>query len=341
MNRSRPTTLEDVARVAGVSRATVSFALTGTGRLSDETRERVRRIAAELDYAVNIGARNLRRAKAGAIGIYLPESTNGLAYYMNFLFGVVEVAAASSLSVTIVPGGRARDAGRAHVDGFILIDPPDDDDSVRSILASRMPVVSGEITPAGADRPWGTVYSDHASGMRAILDHLLERGARRPALLAPPTTTAWAREVRASYLAWCAEQAIQPLVEDSTRRATPDDVRRITTGLLSASATPDAIISAPDGSAVGAVSAVRALGLSVGDDVLVTAYADSLAMEMCDPPVTAIDLHARDFGVRCAALLLQALGDPGPAAEEVQEAFTIDLRARASTLGRGAAPATV
>ena len=56
--------------------------------------------------------------------------------------------------------------------------------------------------------------------------------------------------------------------------------------------------------------------------------------------MSAIDLHARDFGVRCAALLLQGLGDAGPAAEEVREAFTIDLRARASTLGRGAAPAT-
>lgn len=349
MNRRRAATLEDVARAAGVSRATVSFALSGTGRLSDETRVRVRAVAAELDYAVNIGARNLRRARAGAIGLYLPESTNGLAYYMDFIFGVVEVASASGQSVTIVAGSETAGTVHAHVDGFILIDPPDDDAAVRRILEGRLPVVSGEVVPATLPAPWGTVYSDHARGMAQLMDHLHERGSRRPALIAPATNTTWGRSLLESYQTWCDGRGIRPLVRESSRRFMPDDVRRVATELLASGDRPDAIVSAPDGSAVGAVSAARALGLRVGEDVLVSAYADSLAMQMCDPPVTAIDLHARDFGMRCARLLLAAL-TPAPPGEQAPDAapappatapdalpiiepFTIDLRVRASTSG--------
>ncbi|WP_368498117.1 LacI family DNA-binding transcriptional regulator [Herbiconiux sp. A18JL235] len=349
MNRVRATTLEDVARAAGVSRATVSLALAGTGRLSAETRARVRAVAAELDYSVNVGASNLRRARAGALGVYLPESTNGLAYYMDFVFGAVETAAASGQSVTIVAGATAGERARAHVDGYILIDPPDDDPVVRRILEGRLPVVSGERVPSGLPAPWGVVYSDHRMGMTALMNHVAERGATRPALIAPPATTVWGSEVRDAYLAWCAAAGVEPIVRESPERFMPDDVRRVATELLSSADRPDAIISAPDGSAVGAVSAARGLGLEVGTDVLITAYADSLAMQMADPPITAIDLRARDFGRHCAAMLLSALHGDGDgaagvtgtdaeartdaeAAPEVEaEAFTIDLRVRAST----------
>ena len=348
MKRVRATTLEDVARAARVSRATVSLALAGTGRLSAETRARVRAVAAELDYSVNVGASNLRRARAGALGVYLPESTNGLAYYMDFVFGVVETAAASGQSVTIVAGATAGERARAHVDGYILIAPPDDDPVVRRILEGRLPVVSGERVPAGLPAPWGVVYSDHRMGMTALMNHVAERGAVRPALIAPPANTVWGSEVRRAYLEWCAAGGARPVVRESPERFMPDDVRRVATELLAGDDgdRPDAIISAPDGSAVGAVSAARALGLEVGTDVLITAYADSLAMQMADPPITAIDLRARDFGRHCAAMLLSALegqndgdgagdgdgdgtGDGGDAAET--EAFTIDLRVRAST----------
>jgi DNA-binding LacI/PurR family transcriptional regulator len=339
VNRVRATTLEDVARAAGVSRATVSLALAGTGRISDETRRRVRTIAAELEYTVNVGARNLRRARAGALGLYLPDSTNGLAYYMDFIFGVVDTAAASGQSVTIVAGAAAGDRARAHVDGYILIDPPDDDPVVRRILEGRLPVVSGEDAPRDLPAPWGTVYSDHRLGMSALMDHLARRGSRSPALIAPSDGTVWGRDVRDAYLDWCGRNRVEPVMRQSPHRFMPDDVRRVATELLSAADRPDAIISAPDGSAVGAVSAARALGLRVGSEVLVTAYADSLAMQMCDPPVTAIDLRAREFGTRCAALLLSALDDDGDGGDDDRmrrEEFPIELRVRQSTAGSAA-----
>ena len=347
MPRARPVTLLDVARAAGVSRTTASAALGGSGRLSEETRAHVEAVARRLGYRANPVARHLRRGRIGAIGLHLPSQTTGLAYYMAFAFGVVEQAQREGLSVTLLAPDAATPA---QVDGFVVVDPLRDDPLVGALLSSGLPVVSGEQVAAGEPTPAAVVQADHAGGLRALLDHLADRGAVRPALLAPDEASAWAAALRATYDAWCAERRVLPHVRDVPFSATADVVRAVSAELLggrgraapgagaargagaagaAGAPRPDAIVCAPDGSALGAIAAAQEAGLTVGQDLLVAACVDSAAMALASPPVTALELHPRAFGRRCATALLALLAGERPAPETLRQPVELVVRASA------------
>ena len=140
MASTRASTLQDVADLSGVSRGTASRALTGTGRVSTETRSRVLEAARSLRYSTNSGARNLRRARAGSIGLWLPGGMNFIEYYMNFAVGVVESTKDRELTVSLIPADfPAAKAGGLHVDGFVMTDVIDGDELARAILETGGP----------------------------------------------------------------------------------------------------------------------------------------------------------------------------------------------------------
>jgi DNA-binding LacI/PurR family transcriptional regulator len=121
MRSTRPATLQDVADLCGVSRGTASRALTGDGRLSARTRARVAEAAAQLRYWTNSGARNLRRARTGSIGLRLPCGMNFMEYYMNFAVGVLESTKDRDLTVTLIPADfPVAKAGSLRIDGSVM-----------------------------------------------------------------------------------------------------------------------------------------------------------------------------------------------------------------------------
>jgi DNA-binding LacI/PurR family transcriptional regulator len=329
--RGRPVTLIDVARAAGVSRTTASAALGGSGRLSPETRDRVAAVAARLGYEANPVARHLRRGRMGAIGLHLPEQATGLAYYMEFAFGAVERAREEGVAVTLLaPAAPAR----VHVDGFVVVDPLRDDPVVAALLASGQPVVSGERLPGEEPQAATVVASDHERGLRELLDHVAARGAAAPSLIAPDEASAWAHALRSAYRGWCAQRGVAPLVRDVAFNASPEEVRLVAGELLAAGRAHDgpiAIVSAPDGAALGTVAAARDAGLEVGREVLAAACVDSAAMAFASPPITALNLHPRSFGRRCVTALLALLAGERPAGASLRQ--PVDLVVRASTAG--------
>jgi DNA-binding LacI/PurR family transcriptional regulator len=329
---ARQVTMEDVAREAGVSVATVSNALLGRGRMLDTTRQHVLGVAARMHYTVNQNARNLRTARAGAIGVHLPENKSGLAYYMDFCFGVVDVAEEHALAVTLIPGGRPEVALRAQVDGFVLVDPPVGDGVVEAILGSGKPVVSGDGTPPGMPEPSGLVESDHRDGIRSVLDHMTERGAASIAMISAGRSARWAADVEDAYLEWTDERGREPVVVGGSRSLDAAAVESLTDALLDGHA-PDGIVAVPMDAAVGVVSVARERGLEVGTDLLVAGYTDSPSLAVSIPPVTAVDAAPREFGRACARMLVRQLGEPGVVAAGERESFPIALVERASTSG--------
>lgn len=255
---ARPVTLLDVAREAGVSRTTASAALGGSGRLSEETRAHVAAVAERLGYRANPVARHLRRGRIGAIGLHLPAQATGLAYYMEFAFGVVERAREEGVSVTLLaPGGAGASGGAGaalgggsgavagaaaggaavappQVDGFVVVDPLRGDPAVAAALASGLPVVSGEPVLPGEPEPAAVVRADHAGALRELLDHVAARGARAPALVAPDEASSWAAQLRGAYGDWCAARRIEPRVREVAFNATPEEVRAASKELLGA-----------------------------------------------------------------------------------------------------------
>lgn len=265
---SRTVTLLDVARAAGVSKSTVSDALQGSGRVAEATRERVRAVAEELGYRPNSAARRLRRSSTGAIGLHLPQTATRLDYYMNLAFGAVARAQEEGLDVVLLApaGGAGVASGRvaSRVDGLLVIDPEVGDSAVPGLLDAGVPVVTGERYLGPAAAPSGAVICDNAASLTALLDHVNERGARHPAVLAPAGTSAWATALRTTAASWGQEHGVAVALRTVPFAATPQEAEETTLALLRTDPAVDAVICAPDGAAPGVLRAAATTGRTVG-----------------------------------------------------------------------------
>ncbi|MYT39253.1 LacI family DNA-binding transcriptional regulator [Streptomyces sp. SID8356] len=381
---SRTVTLLDVARATGVSKSTVSDALQGSGRVAAATRDRVRAVAEELGYRPNSAARRLRRSSTGAIGLHLPRTATRLDYYMNLAFGAVERAQEEGFDVVLLaPTGAAgggdskgsRDStgptsltspasptGRAatpsgpiasRVDGLLVIDPEVDDSAVPGLLDGGVPVVTGERYLGPTAAPTGAVICDNAASLTALLDHVTERGARHPAVLAPAGTSAWATALRATADSWARERGVAVALRTVPFAATPGEAEETALALLRTDPSVDAVICAPDGAAPGVLRAAAALGRPVGPGalpaaaphartasepdagarprtpLLVASCVDSAATRSAEPPVTAVDLRPAAYGRACAELLCDILA--GRTTPDTVRRHAWALEPRAST----------
>ncbi|MFG2485480.1 LacI family DNA-binding transcriptional regulator [Streptomyces virginiae] len=325
-------TLLDVARAAGVSKSTVSDALQGSGRVAEATRDRVRAVAEELGYRPNSAARRLRRSSTGAVGLHLPQTATRLDYYMNLAFGAVQRAQEEGLDVVLLaPAGAASGPLASRVDGLLVIDPEVGDSAVPGLLDAGVPVVTGERYLGPSPTPTGAVVCDNAASLTALLDHVRDRGARRPALLAPEGTSAWAQALRETAAGWGAAHRTEVTLHTVPFAATAADTEAATRRLLATDPGIDAVLCAPDGAAPGALRAAVDLGRTVGADLLLASCVDGTANRSASPPVTAVDLRPTDYGRACAALLCDILA--GRAEPDTVRHHTWVLETRPSTTG--------
>lgn len=335
MSTAGPVTLIEVARAAGVSKTTASDALRNSGRVSERTRELVTSTAARLGYSPNASAQSLRRANTGAIGLHLPDILTRSEYYMSFVFGVVDRASEMNYDVTLITSKHVPAPGAFHrVDGIVLGDPLETDPVVRGLLNASVPAVTcerftGEATPAGI------VLSDHAAMLDRLLDRLRARGARRPALLVSSSTTDWGTRLQQAFRNWCRRNDVPVLLREMTFGSPPEVVQDNVRALLDADPALDALVCAPDGSAVAALPVLREAGREVGSDLLLAACVDSSTLVHSDPPITAIDLHPRAAGAACAQLLFDILAGKAPAG--TVRSLPIGLNERRSSTNRGPA----
>jgi DNA-binding LacI/PurR family transcriptional regulator len=186
---SRRPTLLDVARAAGVSRSTVSYAYNQPERLSDDTRARVLAAAREVGYAgPDPLAASLRRGRAGALGVLITEK---LSYAFDdpgavlFLRGIASVVEEADVGLTLLPvppvarGALAAVRGSA-VDGVIAFSLPPAHAAIQAAIERRLPLVRVDM-----DSPPGEpmVRVDDRGGARAVAEHVLSLGHQRVAVL--------------------------------------------------------------------------------------------------------------------------------------------------------------
>lgn len=323
-------TIVDVAKAAGVSKTTVSDALRGGGRVSDDTRRIVLDAAERLGYSLNRSARSLRTATTGAIGLYIPQVLVRSEHYLSFVYGAVNEAAQRDYDVTlIVAGNRERAAHVPHVDGLVLIDPVESDQILDRLMSTGLVTVSSEHFPGGRE-PAGVVWSDHAGQAIELLDHLADQGAKAPALIASTTVSEWSLNIRNAYTAWCTARGVTPVIVESPFGAPPEDLQRIATHLLETSPATDALVAAGDGVAAAVAPAITASGLRIGSDFLLASCVDSQANEALHPPITSVDARGGDAGAACVRLLIDLLEnvvEPGTSIE-----LPLLRHTRASTL---------
>ncbi|MBI5160021.1 MAG: LacI family DNA-binding transcriptional regulator [Micrococcales bacterium] len=308
MNRRRPT-VKDVAALAGVSPKTVSNVLTGAASVTAQTRERVEAAMRELDYVPNYSARTLRNGRSGVIALALPDLTTS--FSANLIHHFVQEAHERGLAVQIEETAKdpAREyellsRARAHqIDGLVLNPATLADSAVEHSDALPPVVLIGEVQQQRADQ----VCIDSVAAARDATRHLIGRGARRIGVIGAPSVTfdtATAHTRFEGYRAAIAEAGLtfEPALSGSAAEWSPIGGRRAAEQVLDR-ARPDALFCFTDSLALGAISALWALGLRVPDDVLVCGFDDIPDAAAATPPLSTIRLPLRAYAATALDLL--------------------------------------
>lgn len=313
MAGAKRVTIRDVAAAAGVSVTTVSDSLSGNGRLPEATRERVRHVARALGYRVDLRARQFRKGRTGAIGLYIPDRSSGLEYYMNVALGAVDAAFARDYALTLIPASReTHRLGTVRVDGLIVVDPAVGDPALDGLGNLAVPVVSCERPLRDEGGYAGRVEGDNRRAVRELLTLLRARGARAVGLVGLADDTAWGLDVRQEYELWCAEQEVPPVLRQVSFISTPEVLTEAAGEVLDHPAGIDALICSAEGGALAALRAAEQRGLRVPDDVMIASCVDHSSLLSVHPRITAIDLHPRAMGRWAAELVADLLDGREP-----------------------------
>jgi DNA-binding LacI/PurR family transcriptional regulator len=320
--RRRPT-IDDVARLAGVSKGAVSVAMNGQAGVADATRARINEAARTLSWRPNLHARALLASRSFALGLVIsrpPELLAADPFFSAFIAGVESILAKRGLALVlqVVDGDPETEAASyrrlAHegrVDGMLLTDLRVDDPRFAWLTELQMPAVAvGRLTP---DCPFPWLDTNDRDGVRQAVRHLIALGHRRIAHVggAPgyvhsaARRRAWADEMRANSL----EPRL--FVEGDF---TGDGGSRATRNLLALRPRPTAIVYANDLMAIAGMSVAIDAGLSLPDQLSVIGIDDIPLAAHVRPALTTVRQDATAWG-RAAARSLVALidGEPLPA----------------------------
>ena len=324
--------LQDVAARAGVSLTTASHAFSGRRPVSARTKAAVLKAAFDLGFVADA------RSPRPAVGLLLrpPEAVPGFAAgtaSFAALSGAVMVAllgAGYSVSSFLSLDEIGDQVGR--LDAFVLLHPNRQDAVLRALVQRGIPTISYDPDPGDGAFPWW-VGPDYAASTRAMLRHLDERGARRPALIVGSTRNMYMTSIAAVYLREMQRRGLPPLVRELDPESAVAGGRAATESLLGLREPPDALLTTSGVFAVGAIEALEAAGARVPDDALVATMMDGTVAESHRVPVTAMrsDVHAS--ADRVAALLRRRLAGEPPPPERSR--LDLELVARGSTLRDG------
>lgn len=308
-------TIEVLAERLGLSTASVSYALNGLPGVSDATRSRVVALAEELGWRPNVGARSLSRARADAVGLLLPrgpEDVGAEPYYMALLAGIESglAEAGTALMLRFVPGHDGADLtvyrqwhAEHRVDGVFLTDLRFDDPRPALLEELGLPyLVHGG---RRADTGWRFGQEQEAS---LLVAHLAELGHRSLLHVAGPPDLVHEEERRRAVAAACEEAGIALMT--ATADYTHAGARAAVQAAYASGSTATAVMSSNDPMAVGALTALRALGLDRGTALV--SWDDSVLCETASPTITAVQRRPYDAGRASARLLLAGLRGEAP-----------------------------
>lgn len=321
-------TIRDVAARAGVSVATVSKVINQRYGVSAATNAHVQAVIAELGYEASLVAQSLRNHRTNVIGVLVADLEP---FSTELLKGIADAIRGSGFELVIYSaGGRAGDhvgwerrylsrLSGTLVDGAVLVTPTVVD------VNYGAPIVAVDPHTGPSDMP--TIDSDNLRGAQLAVEHLLELGHRRIAMLTgrPDLQSAQLREqgYRSALGALVDEELVQPGGYDADLSAA--SVRR----LLDAPNRPTAIFAANDVSAIATVEVAAELGLRVPEDVSVVGFDNIPESAMCSPPLTTVEQPIRTMGHRAIGLLISLIrGEP---AEVTHITLPTRLVARQST----------
>ncbi len=310
--RTQTVRLADVAALAGVSVGTASKALNDAGQLREETRHRVRQAAGKLGFRSNTLARGLVSGRTFTVGVITTDSFGR--FSIPVMLGAEDALGEGDVAVVLCDSRDdpireqhyVRTLLGRRVDGFIVTGRRTEQRAPLS-PAPGVPVVYA-FTPS-RDPADCSVVADDVGGTRLAVDHLLDLGRTRIAVVTGPA------HHRAAVVR--ADAVTERLTEAGLEAAAPDRFgewteawgRQAAAALLRSGAELDAVVCGSDQVARGVVDGMRDAGRSVPDDMAVVGFDNwEVIAGASRPPLTSVDLRLQALGQQAARLLLDSIG---------------------------------
>jgi LacI family transcriptional regulator len=307
-------TIREVAKIAGVSYATVSHVLNNTRFVSPTTRERVVAAMNVLDYRPNALARSLRSGKTNTMGLVLPDSSNP--FFAEIGRSIEEAAFELGYSVFLcnTEGDTHREQlyvdvlSKKQVDGIIFVAAGDQADSLHFLLSQGMPVVvvDRDLPNCEVD----AVLTDNEQGGYLATQHLIELDHRRIGCIRGPSSVTPSAERVTGYRR-ALEEAGLPYDESLVLRGDyhPGSGLQAASILFSLERPPTAIFACNDLMAVGVLHAAAKAGCNVPEDIAIIGYDDIELASFMTPPLSTIAQPKRQIGYQAAQMLARRIAD--------------------------------
>jgi LacI family transcriptional regulator len=323
------TTVYDVARVAGVSTATVSRVIRGSAVVNADTRERVLAVIEALGFVPDANAQGLSNRRKDIIGFAALErggsetdiEQNSVLFTDQIVHSAESILRGTgySLLLTFGSGGqefeqRVRSLS-GKVDGLLVAEEVMAIGELRA-LAKRIPVVviAGRRDETGLD----VVVGDNVTGMTSLVSHLVAHHRYRTlCFVTGPKDAPDARERQRAFedaVLASRGSVIEQVIHGDFSAGSGTAAARV---LLDRASLPEAVVCANDQMAIGLMREFQRHGLRIPADVAVTGFDDLYPSRLIDPPLTTVRQPVRDLGIRAAQRLLARIGQPAlpPAAD--------------------------
>ena len=298
-------TMEDIARVAGVSTITVSRALRDSPLVTEKTREKVRKIAEEQGYRLNISARNLRMRRSYSIAVVVemtPMKGRPMSdpYPLELLGGITQELTTAGYSVVLTSKQLLDTAPVQGADGMILLGQGSHGEAVRTLEKTGLPLVVWGAPEVGAT--YIVVGSDNRKGGISVAERFIEQG-RKKLIFLGDVDHAEVQERCAGFIDALGGQGTVHIIRP--KAFTFESGFDSMTALLKKKGHAfDGVFAASDLLAMGAIRALTEHQLRVPDDVSVIGYDDTPGAASFVPPLSSVHQYLRDGGVLLAKKIL-------------------------------------
>ncbi|MEX3021679.1 LacI family DNA-binding transcriptional regulator [Kluyvera sp. STS39-E] len=324
--------IQKIARLAGVSVATVSRVLNNSDSVKDKNREKVLEAIRQSNYQPNLLARQLRTSRSSMILVLVSDISNP--FCADVVKGIEEQAEKNGYRILLCNSGSSIERSRSSlqllagkmVDGIITMDAFSKLPELTQLIGETPWVQCAEYADAGEV---SCVGIDDADASQAVVRYLSGKGRQRIALINHDLSYKYAqlrqkgyiRQLETSKQAWQAITYASELSFSAGKLAMEE--------LLAAEERPDAVFAVSDTLAAGAMSAIQQAGLRVPEDIAVAGFDGTELAEMVSPPLTTIVQPSKDIGRQAFSLLLQKIEHPESPAQRIMMSWHLTERASA------------
>lgn len=302
------TTLKDVAKQARVSITSASYALNGTGTISEETRKRVLEAAIELNYHPNAFARNLKKRKTHTIGVFI--SRFGGSFYDAILEGIHDAVLQTDYELIVCPESRpmSKLLTQRQVDGAIVFDSKIKSELVVKLASKRFPIIV-------LDRYLEGEYLlplllDNQQGTKEAFYHLYEQGARRIFFVSGAIDSFDNMERQRAFLQEAEKNNIT--VKCFSGNFTEQSGYEAACAIMASGELPEAVFCANDQMAIGFIRAMREHQIRVPEDIAIVGFDDIQVAQYMRPSLSTIGAPRFAWGAEAANQLIDVLENDKP-----------------------------